>query len=139
MKFEAKDFGLRVKAELEERLVASDPPMLSSSLRDVNPERIEIEGSGANVDLVVYFRHGARPGCVFAARWKDIAGEAADDARAQEKMTGKPPSDHELVEWFAKLILIHLDEEIEAVDLGLPEDCDPAAVTWIGGASRGPP
>ena len=39
-------------------------------------------------------------------------------------------------EWFAKLFLIHLEEEIEAVDLGLPEDCDPDTITWVGGAGR---
>jgi hypothetical protein len=132
VKLNGKGFALRVKAELEERLADPRTPRLYSSLRDLKLQRVELEGTGLNVDLVVYFGHSDRPGCVFAARWKDIAAEAADDAREQEQMTEKPPSDDDLVEWFAKLILINLTEQIEAVDLGLPEDCDPDAITWIG-------
>jgi hypothetical protein len=46
-------------------------------------------------------------------------------------MTGRPPEDSDIVDWFAKLILINLDEEIAATDLGLPEDCDPGTTTWL--------
>jgi hypothetical protein len=29
------------------------------------------------------------------------------------------------------ILLINLEEQIEAIDLGLPEDCDPKTITWI--------
>jgi hypothetical protein len=126
-----REIALRVKAELEARLSDPQPAPLYPSVSEIEVDRIEVRGVEPHLDLVLFFRHGSRPGCVFAFPFKDVSGQAAEDAKGQELMTGRPPEDSDIVDWFAKLILINLDEEIAATDLGLPQDCDPSTTTWL--------
>ncbi len=35
--------------------------------------------------------------------------------------------------------MTHFEEQVEALDLGLPPDCDPDATTWVNGYRRLPP
>jgi hypothetical protein len=125
------DLALRVKTEIETRLADPRPPTLCSSLRELSLDKIEVQGTAPHFDLVLLFRYSTRPGCLFGFRWKDLSGEAARDAEAREQMTGEPPTDADMVESFVKLFLINLNEEIEAEDLGLPEDCAHGSITWI--------
>jgi hypothetical protein len=130
MRLGPRDFTLRVKAEIEAILSDPQPPPYTA-LREVDLKGIELQGVAPHLDLVLFFGHSSKPGCVFGFRWRDVSGEAAHDAEQQEKMTGQTATDTEMVDWLAKLILINLSEQLEADDLGLPNDCNPQSITWL--------
>lgn len=86
-----------------------------------------MDTNDADFDLAVLFRADDRPECLFGRRWSNIWTMELED---QKNMPVRI-SDEEAIEGFVTLFIVNLAEEIEAVDLGLPSDCDPDSVTWI--------
>jgi hypothetical protein len=124
MNLDAATFSERVRASTERRLREGDRLFLT---KGITIEEVRIETNDADYDLVVLFREDARPECMLGRRWSNIwAMELGDEKDLSVRI-----SDEEAVEGFVTLFIVNLDEEIEAVDLGLPSECDPDSVTWI--------
>jgi hypothetical protein len=84
------------------------------SIEDVHLEKGEREGD----TVVILFREVRRPRCVFGFRM-------------ETREPGIPPTPDESPEGWGEVIFANLQERIEAVDMGLPEDCDSNSITWI--------
>jgi hypothetical protein len=78
---------------------------------------IRLDGKHPETLLVVVFTHRARPGCVFGFRFPLELGEL-DDHSVDPAMA-------------VEISVINADEKIDAVDLGLPRDCQVGQVTWV--------
>ena len=83
------------------------------------------------------FRGVARPGCLFGFRATAVEHEeesSADPVVLEPEEGYRGPE-----EWASIIIVTRFEEQVEAVDLGLPPDCDPEGVTWVDGYRRLPP
>ncbi len=83
------------------------------------------------------FREVARLGCLFGFRAtavEDEEGSSADPVVLDPERGYWGPE-----EWASIIIVTHFEEQVEAVNLGLPPDCDPESVTWVNGYRRLPP
>lgn len=85
-----------------------------AKLLSVEVAEVRLDGS----DVIIEFTTDSRPGCRFAFRRYALPLEDLDP--------------NETVEMAATEIRVNLEEEIEAVGYGLPEDCLPGQLTWIG-------
>lgn len=79
---------------------------------------IRLEGEHPDTLLVVIFTHRDRPGCVFGFRFPMELG-APEDGHAIDPVM------------MVDISVINADEEVDAVDLGLPRDCQAGEVTWV--------
>jgi hypothetical protein len=84
--------------------------------------------------LEILFRDDARPECLFG--WRYPATEADSDALEgvdhpdtwEKSLRGAEQAEI----WAVTFILTHFEEQIEAAGYGLPPECDPDGVTWVG-------
>jgi hypothetical protein len=100
----------------------------------IQVEDVRLDTSGPEHMLELLFRDDARPECLFG--WRFPATEADSDALEgiehadawEEGLRG-----HEQAEiWAGTFVLTNFEEQIEAVGHGLPPECDPDGVTWVG-------
>ena len=84
----------------------------------VDVHEVRLDGQ----DVVIEFTTSTRPGCRFAF------AEAALPTGRWVEDTMK----HETPDMYATDIRVHLLEQIEAEGCGLPEDCAPGELTWVG-------
>lgn len=116
----------RVLALLKRELLEQDPRIGQGDKRIVIDE-IRLEQQESNSEMVVIlFREARRPKCIFGFRME--AHEPGHpvlrtaDGRLEEVVDP---------DGWAAVIYGNLQEHIEASDMGLPEDCDPAGITWV--------
>jgi hypothetical protein len=76
-------------------------------------ESVELDASGPEHEFVIVVRDLERPGCLFERR------EPAFD----------PDFFHEDATVYAGWIHTHLEEDIEAIGYGLPQECSPGETT----------
>ncbi len=85
---------------------------------------LRLEGSYPGTRLILTFEHADRPGCTFGYKWPVWSAD---------------PEEHADPYFPAMGFIINLREELEAPDLGLPAECSPDTVTWIGPLPPEPP
>ena len=100
-------------------------------------EDVRLETSGSSHRVHLLFREVARPGCLFgfwASAVEDEEESSADPIvfDAEEGYWGPE-------EWASTIVVTHFEEQVDAIDLGLPPDCEPDGVTWVNGYRRLPP
>lgn len=79
--------------------------------------------NGGNV--VVTFHHSSSSACLFGYRWRDV------DGSAREIRDGEGCEEHAVAGRMADMIMIDLEEEVEAGDRGLPSPCETDGVNWL--------
>lgn len=115
-----------VLAWLKRELLEQDPHIGQGEKRIVVDE-IRLEQGRPEGDMaVILFREVQRPQCIFGFRM-----EAREPGRPV--LTTLDGRLEEVVDpdGWAAVIYGNLLERVEAADMGLPEDCDPASITWI--------
>jgi hypothetical protein len=90
-------------------------------------EEIRLNSSEPHHMLEIIFRNEGRPECLFGWRYPATDSDAPDDPEA---MTSSGQAQAEFAA--EAFVLMSFVEQIEAVDLGLPPECDPDGVTWVG-------
>lgn len=95
-------------------------------------EDVHLEAGGQYGDeVVVLFREVGRPHCLFGYRREAYEPPPADQPDWKWDESNDPQGEGPQVA--ADMIFAHLQERVEASDMGLPEDCNPNSITWIGG------
>jgi hypothetical protein len=84
---------------------------------EVEVTDIRLDGEHPDTLLVIIFTHWDRPGCEFGLRFPMELG-AVDDHSIDPEMV-------------VEIAVINADEVIDAVNLGLPKDCQEGQVTWV--------
>lgn len=111
--------GMRVAVDRFEQSVRDLAEVRFSEWRipGVSLESISLEGAFPATQLVIIFRHRSRPACRFGMKFELWEG-ISPDSEVDPDIIVTPA-------------IAGVQEEIEAADLGLPEDCSPATVTWL--------
>jgi hypothetical protein len=100
-------------------------------------EEIRLDASRAPSEasmLEILFRDEERPRCLFGWRFPatDADADALDGfehrARWEEGVRGPEQAEG----WANSIVLTNFEEKIEAVGYGLPAECDPRDITWVG-------
>lgn len=114
----------QVLAWLRHELLEQDPHLGQGEKRIVVDE-VRLEQGRPEGDMVVIlFREVRRPQCIFGFRM-----ELHEPGRpVLNTLDGREIEDPD--SW-ANVIFANFQERIEAADMGLPEDCDPAGITWV--------
>jgi len=100
----------------------------------IRVEDIWLDASRLVHMLEILFRDDARPRCLFG--WRFPATELDSDVWEgvehpdpwEKGLRG--PEQAEI--WAGTFAITNFEEQIEAADLGLPTDCDPDGITWVG-------
>ncbi len=100
----------------------------------IRVEDIRLDASGPQHMLEIFFRDDARPRCLFG--WRFPATELDTDVLEgvehpdpwEKGLRGSEQSEI----WAGTFVLTNFEEQIEAAGLGLPTDCDPDGITWVG-------
>ena len=117
---------------LHHYLIERDPGLVYDG--KIRVEDIRLDISGPEHMLEIFFRDDARPRCLFG--WRFPATESDSDAlEGVEHLDpwekGLRGSEQAEV-WAGTIVLTNFEEQIEAAGLGLPTDCDPDGITWVG-------
>ena len=115
---ERPEYELRVFEWLKWKFLGGGSPVYCSRGK-VEFEDVRLEGTGTEKSsVVVTFRVPGRPGCLFGRR-EDAVGPP------------EPWEDPDVApEQWAQMVWISLEEDIDTRP-GLPEECEPAGVTWV--------
>jgi hypothetical protein len=116
---ERAEYEDRVLAWFERYVLAGDPG-ISHRGNEIYIEDVRLEKPGTGESLVIIlFRESSRPECLFGRR-----APAVEPGYGAQGFHGP--------EVWAGLVWTHLEEDVMAVGYGLPDECDPGGVTWIG-------
>ena len=121
-----------VLAALRRYLIEQDPGLRYEG--KITVEGVRLDTSGPVHMLEILFRDDARPRCLFG--WRFPATEVDTDALEgvehpalwEEGVRG--PEQAEI--WAGTFVMTNFEEQIEAAGHGLPSECDPESITWIG-------
>lgn len=101
-------------------------------------EDVRLDTSGTLHQVHILFRETSRPECLFgywAGTVEDEEEKSSEDPIVLDVEEGYwGPED-----WASTIVITHFEEQVDAVGLGLPPDCDPKSITWINGYHRLPP
>ena len=101
-------------------------PLAGPDGKDILIEDIHLEqDKQEHSDIVILFREGKRPHCLFGFRM--FAREPV--APEQEWKENEDPEGQAI--GHGTVIYGNLMERLQAADMGLPKDCLAAGVTWI--------
>ena len=121
-----------VLVTLRRYLIEQDPGLRHAG--KITVEEVRLDTSGPAHMLEILFRDDARRRCLFG--WRFPATEA--DADALERVEypalweeGVRGSEQAEI-WAGTFVRTNLEEEIEAAGHGLPSECDPESITWVG-------
>jgi hypothetical protein len=87
-------------------------------VEDISLEKGEAEGE----DIVILFRTARHPHCLFGFRMA---------ARELGEWEGNTDPEELVPTAQGMVIYANFKEQIEASDMGLPEECHPDGITWI--------
>lgn len=122
------EYEQRVLKTLRELLLEGEP--LIEREGRVTVEDVRLDTSRPLHRIHILFRESSRPGCLFGYR-----AEAVEDPIILDPQEGYwGPED-----WAGVILVTNFEEQVEAINLGLPPDCDPGGITWINGYRRLPP
>lgn len=129
-KSEYEDLVVRT---LRHYLIERDPVLHYGG--KVRVQDVRLDTSGPEHMLEILFRDDARPRCLFG--WRFPATEADSDALEEGIEHPDPwekglrgPEQAEI--WAGTFVFTNFEEQIEAAGHGLPPECDPDGVTWVG-------
>jgi hypothetical protein len=108
------------------RELMEEPSWLRSEGYMIRVEDVRLDAAERERMAVVLFRDEARPRCLFGWRFpSNDESETDPDAR---RPWGLPQAEV----WAGTIVLTNFEEQIVAGDLGLPSECDPGGITWVG-------
>ncbi|HYJ68722.1 MAG TPA: hypothetical protein VEX15_13810 [Nocardioidaceae bacterium] len=81
---------------------------------------VRLEGEHPDTDLIVLFTDKSRPGCQFGFRMPLSATSLYEDGSIDDPESA------------VGVAMANLDEDIGAVGYGLPSNCRPGEVVWLG-------
>ncbi len=135
-KFEIKrdEYEHRVLHKLRDMLLGD---CLTECERSVRIEDVRLDTSGPLHQVHILFRDPSRPECLFgywaeAVEWEEASSEDPIVLDPVEGYWG--PED-----WASTILVTNFEEQVEAIGLGLPPDCDTEGITWINDYRRLPP
>ena len=125
-------YEAEVLAALRRYLIEQDPGLRYDGKITVEEVRLDTDLPVHMLEILL--RDAARPRCLFG--WRFPATEADVDALEgvehpalwEEGVRG--PEQAEI--WAGTFVRTNFEEEIEAAGHGLPSECDPESITWIG-------
>ena len=130
-----EEYERRVFATLRKELLESSPLIEIEGRFRMEDVRLETSGSPHQVHLL--FREVARPACLFGFRASAVEDEEESSA---DPIVLYPEEGYWGPEGWAGIIVVtHFEEQVLAVNLGLPPECDPECVIWVDGYRRLPP
>lgn len=129
------EYERRVLTTLRKELLEGSPLVEREGRIRIENVRLETSASPHRVDVL--FREVARPGCLFGF-WAP-AVEEEEESSADPIVLDPEEGYWGPEDWAGTIVVTHFEEQVEAIDLGLPPDCDPDGVTWINGYRRLPP
>lgn len=130
-----QEYERRVLATLREELLEGSS--LAEREGRIRMEDVRLETSSSPHRVHVLFREIARPDCLFGF-WAP-AVEYEEESSADPVVLDREEGYWGPEDWAGTIVVTHFEEQVQAVDLGLPPDCDPDATTWINGYRRLPP
>ena len=130
-----EEYERRVLAALRKELLEGSPLIEQEGRIKMEDVRLETSGSPHQVHLL--FREAARPACLFGFRAPAVEDE---EESSKDPMMFDPGEGYwGPEEWASTIVVTLFEEQVEAIDLGLPPDCDPEGVAWVNGYRRLPP
>lgn len=135
IEIQREEYERRVLTTLRKELLESQPLVEREGRVRMEDVRLETSGSPHRVHLL--FREIARPGCLFGF-WAS-AVEDEEESSADPIVLDAEDGHWGPEEWASTIVVTHFEEQVEAIDLGLPPDCEPDGVTWVNGYRRLPP
>lgn len=129
------EYERRVLRKLREDLLEGES-LLEREGR-IKVEDVRLDTSGPLHRTCVLFRETARPECLFGFRMEAVGDEteSSSDPLVFDPLEGYWGPE----KWASTIIVTHFEEQVEAIGLGLPTDCDPDGITWVNGYRRLPP
>ena len=129
-----EEYERRVLAALRKELLEGSP--LIEQEGRIRMEGVRLDTSGWPHQVHLLFREAARPACLFGFR----APAVEDEESLVEPIVLDPEEGGWGPEGYAGTIIVtHFEEQVLAVNLGLPPGCAPEGVTWVNGYRRLPP
>lgn len=114
-----------------------DEPLVERGGR-IRIEDVRLDTSGTLHQVHILFRETSRPDCLF--------GYWAEAVEYEEEKFSEDPIVLDTEEgywgpedWASTILVTNFEEQVEAVGLGLPPDCDTERITWINNYRRLPP
>ena len=129
------EYEQRVLRKLRQELVERES--LVERGGGIRIEEVRLDTSGPLHQVHLLLRESSRPECLFgywaeAVEWEEESVEDPIVLNPQEGYWG--PED-----WASAILVTNFEEQVDALGLGLPPDCDPEGITWINGYRRLPP
>lgn len=130
-----EEYERRVLATLRKELLEGSSLVEREGRIRMEDVRLETSGSPHQVHLL--FREVARPACLFGFRASAVEYE---EESAADPIVLDPEEGYWGPEaWAGTIVVTHFEEQVLAVNLGLPPECDPGTTTWVEGYRRLPP
>lgn len=129
------EYERRVLGKLREELLKGRP--LIEREGRIKVEDVSLDASGPLHRVLILFRETARAECLFGF-WAKAVGEETEssaDPLVFDPLEGYWGPE----EWASTIVVTHFVEQVEALGLGLPADCDPDGISWVNGYRRLPP
>jgi hypothetical protein len=89
-------------------------------------EDVRLDVSEHERTVTILFRDDARPRCLFGWRF------SSNDERETDPDARRSWGPEQAEVWAGTIVLTNFEEQIVAEDLGLPSECDPEGITWVG-------
>jgi hypothetical protein len=119
------EYEAHVLQTLRDYVFEKDPRVEGDGSIWIEDIRLDTSGPEHMVEVLLWDK--TRPECRFG--WRYPATEA-DESHAEWSAAPRGPEQAEI--WAHTFVLTGLQEELEAVGYGLPDECKPTAVTWFG-------
>ncbi len=135
-------FGIR-RGEYEQRVLQAlrkelfEEEAFVEREGEIKIEDIRLDTSGPLHQVHILFRDPSRPECLFGY-WAEAAEQEAEPLTDLIVLSPSKgcwvPED-----WASTILVTNFEEQVEAIGLGLPPDCDTEGITWINDYRRLPP
>ncbi len=132
--FSRAEYEQRVLRKLREELFEG-APLVERGGR-IRIEDVRLDTSEPLHQVHILFRETSRSECLFGywAEAVEDAEKSSEDPVVFDPVEGYwGPED-----WASIIVVTNFEEQVDAVGLGLPPDCDPESITWINGYHRLP-
>jgi hypothetical protein len=122
----ALSYEQRVLAWVRQVLLVNDPQVGQGDRRvTIDDVRLE-QKQASDQEVIILFREVRRPQCIFGFR--AVAHEPTPQFMSDGRL-----GDVNDPEGWAAVIYANFRERIEALDMGLPEQCSEQGITWVDG------
>ena len=123
------EYEAHVLKHLRDYLIPKRDPRVEGD-GTIRVEDVRLDTSRDDEHMVeVILSDATRPKCRFG--WRYPATEA-DDREDPTPWEAGPSGPEQAEVWAHAFALTNLQEQLEAAGHGLPDECDPERVTWVG-------